>query len=495
MAGWTEVILALDAMERDQLIEQLRRAVEVIERLQAENDSLRKELERLLRQQGRGGHGARKKRRAQPRKCATGAGAHRHRAAPPRSSNDPCIRVPVEETSCPHCGGQLDDDSWEHVSTTEIPKALEPEVTHFEVQSKKCKRCGRKVRGRHPNLAPDQHGATAHRLGDRALAVAQTLHYGLGIPQRKVPIILKELSNIKVTQGALSQDARRRARQLEPDYAQLRDRIRNTAVVHTDDTGWRVGGQPAQMMVFATEQGDTLYQIRPRHRNEEVREVLPSDWEGIMVTDRGRAYDAWQFAGVKQHKCSYHLLGSIQQVLEDKKGAARWFGLELKDMTQASVALWNALRENSVDQFTYQKQSAVLQAKIDWHLRERKLQDPDNERLRRELAKHNDRGNLFRYLRNPSVPTTNNLAEREVRPAVVARKVSQCSKSWTGAHSREVLQSIVRSEARKHPPSLIESVRQKFHDARHRARQLLGPKSNTSLVVRLTERHQPQPPG
>lgn len=467
-----EVLLAVDAMDRDALIEE-------ISRLRSENDSLKKELERLVRQQGRG-HGARKKRRAQPRKCATGAGPRRRRAAPPRSPGDPCTRVPADETTCPHCGGELEDDSWEHVSTTEIPKAPEPEVTHFEVQTKKCKGCGRKVRGRHPDVAPGQHGATAHRLGDRVLAVAQTLHYGLGIPQRKVPTILKELSNIKVTQGALSLDARRRARQLEPDYVQLRDRIRNMPVVHTDDTGWRVGGQPAQMMVFTTEQGDTLYQIRPRHRNEEVREVLPSDWGGTMVTDRGRSYDAWQFAGVKQHKCSFHVLGSIQQVLDDKRGKARWFGLELKELTQASVGLWNARREQAVDDFAYRQKSAVLQAKIDWHLRDRKLRDPDNERLRRELAKHNDRGNLFRYLQDPSVAPTNNLAEREVRPAVIARKVSQCSKSWTGAHSREVLQSIVRSEARKHPASLVEVVRQKFHDARCRLQRTLRSELDTT---------------
>ena len=480
MNGWShETLRALSTMTRDELIDQLRRAIEEIERLRSENDSQKKELERLLRQQGRG-HGTRKKRRAQPRKRATGAGPHRRRAAPPRSSGDPCTRVPADETTCPHCGGELDEGSWEHVSNTEVPKAPEPEVTHFEVQTKKCKHCGRKVRGRHPDVAPDQHGATAHRLGDRALAVAQTLHYGLGIPQRKVPTLLKELANVKVTQGALSQDASRRARHLEPDYVQLRDRIRNAPVVHTDDTGWRVGGQPAQMMVFATEQGDTLYQIRPRHRNEEVREVLPSGWGGTMVTDRGRSYDAWQFAGVKQHKCSFHVLGSMQQVLEDKKGAARWFGLELKELTQASVALWNAQREDTVGEGTYRQQAAKLQVKIDWHLRDRKLQDPDNERLRRELAKHNDRGNLFRYLQDPSVPTTNNLAEREVRPAVIARKVSQCSKTWTGAHSREVLQSIVRSEARKHPPSLVEVVRQKFQDARSRLQRTLRPEPDTS---------------
>ena len=75
MDGWIdEVLVAVGAMDRGALIEQIRRALEEISRLRSENDSQKKELERLLRQQGRG-HGARKKRKAQPRERGTGAGA------------------------------------------------------------------------------------------------------------------------------------------------------------------------------------------------------------------------------------------------------------------------------------------------------------------------------------------------------------------------------------------------------------------------------------
>ena len=46
-------------------------------------------------------------------------------------------------------------------------------------------------------------------------------------------------------------------------------------MVHTDDTGWRVDGEGAFLMAFETEDA-TVYQVRGRHRNEEVREVVPS---------------------------------------------------------------------------------------------------------------------------------------------------------------------------------------------------------------------------
>jgi transposase len=108
------------------------------------------------------------------------------------------------------------------------------------------------------------------------------------VPFRKVPAILKELTGITVTQSALTQDALKQSEgPVGQAYEQLRAKIKDAPFVHTDDTGWRTAGRPAQLMVFETDE-ETVFQIRPQHRNEEVREVIPSDYAGVMVTDRGR---------------------------------------------------------------------------------------------------------------------------------------------------------------------------------------------------------------
>ena len=61
------------------------------------------------------------------------------------------------------------------------------------------------------------------------------------------------------------------------------------------------------------------------------------------------------------------------------------------------------------------------------------MSDADNWRLQNELGWHDDRGNLLRFLDDPSIEPTNNRAERALRPAVIARKVSHCSKNVGGA--------------------------------------------------------------
>ena len=87
--------------------------------------------------------------------------------------------------------------------------------------------------------------------------------------------------------------------------------------VHTDDTGWRVSGQTAFLMGFDSDQA-TVYQIRSRHRHEEVLEVVPAHYAGVLVNDRGKSYDARELVGLRQQKCLAHLLRNVSEVVERK---------------------------------------------------------------------------------------------------------------------------------------------------------------------------------
>ena len=99
--------------------------------------------------------------------------------------------------------------------------------------------------------------------------------YEDGIPVRRVPSVLRALTGVELSQSAITQDALRRARGAVGDaYRRLRESVRGS------------------------------------HRNEEVREVVPADYAGVMVTDRARSYDARALSGVRQQKCLAHVLRS-----------------------------------------------------------------------------------------------------------------------------------------------------------------------------------------
>jgi hypothetical protein len=219
-------------------------------------------------------------------------------------------------------------------------------------------------------------------------------------------------------------------------------------------------------MAFETEEA-TVYQVRPRHRNEEVREVVPSDYRGVMVTDRGRTYDSQALARVKQQKCLAHVLRSISDVVETRRGRGRSFGNQLKQLLREAMELWQAgCRGEAAD---YAVQAQRLRRQVTHHLRDRPLPDPDNWRLQNELGWHNDRGNLLRFLDEPSIEPTNNRAERALRPAVIARKVSHCSRNASGAHAFAAFTSVIRTPGRHGPQSMAEGLHQVFQGAQLRA--------------------------
>lgn len=376
-----------------------------------------------------------------------GEGTFRRRMAPaPEQLSEPPIEVPIAEPACTRCGGELALERHEDVSITDLPEVPRPRVRLFRLAVHRCRGCGVAARGRHPEVAADQRGATAHRFGPRLLAAAHHLHYGLGVPVRKLPAMLRLLCGVTITQGAITLDAIAGAQgAVGARYRRLCESIRGSAYVHTDDTGWREGGRPKWLMTFVTDTA-TVYQVRSRHRNEEVREQIPADYAGVMITDRGKSYEASELAGVRQQKCLSHVLRSISEVLEGKVGAARRFGLKLKGLLRRSLELWHERRAGPAADFEEKARGVALE--LTRHLRDRALGDVDNQRLLDGLGRWHDSGSLVRFLSEPSIEPTNNRAERALRPAVIARKVSQCTKNARGTAAFEAWTSVLVTLAR-----------------------------------------------
>ena len=436
-----------------------------VDRLQGQNASLTatvKELRRQLAAAQRSGKRqaapfSKGRRIYKPRRPGRKPGMGNFSYRKPPSADElsgPPVDVSVADDNCPGCGGVLEQEGVDVAYVTDIPAMPRPQVTEYRVQVCRCRGCGRRVRGRHAEVGADQYGASAHRVGRRVMAAAHVLHYGVGVPVRRVPSVLRALTGVELSQGAITQDALRRARGAVGDaYQRLRDSVRASRIVHTDDTGWRVGGEGAFLMAFETDEA-TVYQVRARHRNEEVREVVPSEYGGVMVTDRGRSYDAQALSGVKQQKCLAHVLRSISEVVQTKRGRGRSFGKHLSGLLREAMELRQSYRRGEASD--YVAETERLRREVSYHLRDRPMPaldsdrgaDRDNGRLQNELGWHDDRGNLLRFLDDPGIEPTNNRAERARRGAVIERKVSHCSKNEDGADAFSAFTSVIRTLAR-----------------------------------------------
>ena len=172
--------------EHDELMALVKRQQEQIAQLKIASE----QLQRQLVEAQRGGRrqaapfskGKRSDKPKRPgRKPGTGMFSYR-RAPSAEEVTEPMVDVPVSGETCPGCGGSLEDAGESVAYVTDIPAIRRPEVRAYRVQVCRCRSCGKQVRGQHPDIAADQHGASAHRLGERVKAAAHVLHYGVGIP-------------------------------------------------------------------------------------------------------------------------------------------------------------------------------------------------------------------------------------------------------------------------------------------------------------------------
>ena len=171
------------------------------------------------------------------------------------------------------------------------------------------------------------------------------------------------------------------------------------------------------------------------------------------MTDRARSYDAQTLSGVRQQKCLAHVLRSISEVIETKVGRGRTpdrsrghgFGKRLSELLREAMELRESERRGEVAD--YGGETERLRREVSHHLRDRPLSDRDNWRLQNELGWQDDRGNLLRFLDDPGIEPTNNRAERALRGAVIARKVSHCSRNEAGADAFSAFTSAIRTLA------------------------------------------------
>lgn len=185
---------------------------------------------------------------------------------------------------CPDCGGPVTPCQSEKAKRTrvieDIPANIEPEVTAHEIPRSYCPHCKKLVEPKVEDALPNA------RLGNRALALSAHWHYGLGMPSQQIVDLLSGHLNTGVSRGGLFGMWKRLADWLQPWCEQLIDEMLESAVLHADETGWRVNGKTHWLWCF-TNQDATFYMIHPSRGDPALFEFFRETFEGVLVSDFG----------------------------------------------------------------------------------------------------------------------------------------------------------------------------------------------------------------
>jgi transposase len=420
--------------------EALKQKVDSQQRRIQDFENIIKELRRKLRMSSRqAGRFARRKtkspeERRKPGRAAGHPGAHRDRP----DHIDKEFFAPLE--SCPCCGGEGFDEVEDlEQFVIDIPD-VKPKVTRIVTQRGRCRQCRKEVRSTDPRQTSTAGGAASVSLGPRALGLASELKHRFGMAYRKVADLFATYFNLPVTHGALVQATRRLARKAEPTYQALVQVVRHSGVVHTDDTGWRVALESAWLWVFAT-LDVTLYAITKSRGADVVHDVLGVNFEGRLLSDGLPALDSIQGP---RAQCLGHLLRRAAEMeAEQTRGAVR-FPRAVKNVLKDAVTL--AHRHEELAPKTMANYRRRIERRMDKVLAGR-IDHPENLRFWNHLFTHREQ--LFICLRDPAVAPTNNLAEQQLRGAVVTRKLGGCNRSWAHADHHAVLATVAQTAHRR----------------------------------------------
>lgn len=420
--------------ENRELREQLDQARRRLEELAEENAQFRERLEELERQAARQAAPFRRrdKKKVDPAEKKRPGRKPGHsgtsRATPQHVDQE--VEVPLP--GCPHCGGAVDNLAPLVQYIEEIPP-VRPQVTRLVTWSAECPQCG-EVRSTHPLQTSVAQGAAKVQLGPRALALTAWLNKKLGLTMRKTCDVLLGLCGLSVTAGGISQALCRVAGKVEAEYGQLITQLRASEAVFADETSWWVGGPGWWLWVFTTAEGVTFYRVDEHRGSDVVKEVLGEDFSGILVSDCLSSYDPPAY---RKHKCIAHHLQAIRKARDRPDTKDTSYLDEWKALFQDVISLYHDRASLPAERFAEKK--ARLEATVDRLLHRPCTQSGD---LAVQNRLHKQQAHLLGCLDDPAAEPTNNRAERALRPAVVARKLSCGNKTEAGRRCWQILASL-----------------------------------------------------
>jgi transposase len=384
--------------------------------------------------------------RAKPRGARPGHPGRR-RPAPPRIDR----REEHTLSTCPRCQSPVRPCRSSRTRIIEdIPADITPVVTEHVIPRYWCPGCHATVE---PVVTDALPGST---IGLRVVVLSAWLHYLLGTTLAQIIDVFNFHLQFKLSAGGLVQMWHRLREVLFAWYLEIQAQALDSAVLHADETGWRVNGKTHWLWCF-TSTDVTYYMIDRSRGSPALKRFFKKEFAGVLVTDFWAAYNAVVCA--QKQKCLPHLLRDLKRTQHYHDPGEDWpaFSKLLKRLIRDSIRLGKRRKELTPERFASRRQ------RLGERLHEL-LAQPWEQRHARRLVKRLRRhqAEMFTFLDHAAVPSDNNHAERQIRPAVMVRKNSYANGSDDGAETQSVLMSVFRTlKQRGHNPvsAALEAAR------------------------------------
>jgi transposase len=339
---------------------------------------------------------------------------------------------------CPQCDLRLGGISLARSrEVIDLPPPAPVQVTQHRIFKGWCARCQKW------HEAPIDLHAQVLGQGRIGLGLSSMIAYlrtSLRLPIRQIREVLQTLHGFEVSLGEIVEVLHRISRHAQPALDDLKAQIRASPAVQADETGWREDGKNGYIWSVSTPTV-RYYEYHHSRAGEVVKRLIGQEFSGVLGSDFYAGYNTHQ--GLHQ-RCWVHFLRDIHDLKKTHPDdASLWqWAKEVKQIYERAKA---APTPDPLLPTTKQHaQRVALQHAFEQQLWQVCAPFIHSQALMRSLCERVERflPELFVFVAYPGVPSDNNLAERSVRPLVIARKISGGTRSPKGSSTRMALASL-----------------------------------------------------
>lgn len=245
---------------------------------------------------------------------------------------------------------------------------------------------------------------------------------------------LSEISNgeLNLSAGMISNITKEFSQKTEKERNEIYCELYKSPVLHADFTFGRVNGNQGTVMICVNEEGVVLYQSKDKKGDEGVKGSPLEFYEGTTVTDHEAALIKH---GKKHQECLSHISRYLVSSIENEKNLT--WNKRMKKWITDTLDYWNNINDGIVQEDAQKDSDFLNQYSEIMELAKKEYEyEPPNDYYREgyKLYKrmYEDREDYVLFLKDKSVPPTNNIAERYAR--VYKRKNIQamCFRSKSG---------------------------------------------------------------
>jgi transposase len=362
-----------------------------------------------------------------------------------RRRTEPDWIVLCQPTHCATCGEDLATAAQERVGMSQVVELppVQPVVLEAWRYAATCPACGATTTAAYPA------GFEPTRVfGAHLEALWTYLHEQHHVSYARLAMLGRDLWRLAVSQGALAHALGRVAKRLGPQAATIREQVRASPVIGSDETSARVGGRTHWQWVFQTPTA-SYHVIVPRRNGAVVQDFLGDTEPATWVSDLWKPQLG---APAARHQiCLAHQLRELQYVVDREQSA--W---AQECQTLLRLAIHRAHQRDAGELWGAAYTAAVRKIEADC---DRLLATPvagaEASRLWVRFREH--REHLFVFLYAPAVPPTNNASEQALRHSVVHRKVTGGFRSAWGAEAHAIVTTVLDT-ARKRGADLLTTL-------------------------------------